>query len=66
MASRFLPRDLAALTTIGIFRMLTRTQLQAWHFETVSETVVRLFIDRMSERRYLGAERLNRNGVQVV
>jgi hypothetical protein len=66
MASRLLPRDLAALTTIGVFRMLTRTQLQAWHFEAVSETVVRRFIDRMSERRCLGAERINRNGVQVV
>jgi hypothetical protein len=66
MNGRVLPRDLAALTTIGVFRMLTRTQLQAWHFETVSETVVRRFIDRMVERRYLGAERINRNGVQVV
>jgi len=66
MASRLLPRDLAALTTIGVFRMLTRSQLQAWHFEAVSETVVRRFIDRMVERGYLGAERINRNGVQVV
>jgi len=66
VAGRLLPRDLAALTTIGILRMLTRTQLQAWHFETVSETVVRRFIDRMFERGYLGQERINRNGVQVV
>lgn len=66
MAGRLLARDLAALTTIGIFRMLTRSQLKAWHFESVSETVVRRFIDRMVERGYLGQERINRNGVQVV
>jgi hypothetical protein len=66
VAGRLLVRDLAALTTIGIFRMLTRAQLKAWHFESVSETVVRRFIDRMVERGYLGHERINRNGVQVV
>jgi hypothetical protein len=66
VAGRLLARDIAALTTIGIFRMLTRAQLKAWHFKTVSETVVRRFIDRMVERGYLGQERINRNGVQVV
>jgi hypothetical protein len=66
VAGRLLARDLAALTTIGIFRMPTRVQLKAWHFERVSETVVRRFIDRMVERGYLGQERINRNGVQVV
>jgi hypothetical protein len=66
VAGRLLVRDLAALTTIGIFRMLTRAQLKAWHFESVSDTVVRRFIDRMVERGYLGQERINHNGVQVV
>jgi hypothetical protein len=66
VAGRLLARDLAALTTIGIFRMLTRAQLKAWHFESVSDPVVRRFIDRMVERGYLGQERINRNGVQVV
>lgn len=66
VARRLLVRDLAALTTIGIFRMLTRAQLKAWHFESVSETVVRRFVDRMVERGFLGQERINRNGVQVV
>jgi hypothetical protein len=46
--------------------MLTRAQLKAWHFESVSDTVVRRFVDRMVERGYLGQERINRNGVQVV
>jgi len=66
VAGRLLARDLAALTTTGVFRMLTRAQLKAWHFESVSDTVVRRFIDRMVERGYLGQERINRNGVQVV
>jgi hypothetical protein len=66
VAGRLLSRDLAALTTIGIFRMLTRAQLKAWHFESVSDTVVRRFVDRMVEGGFLGQERINRNGVQVV
>jgi Replication-relaxation len=66
MAGRLLPRDFAALTTIGVFRMLTRLQLKSWHFVTVSDTVVRRFIDRVVERGFAGTERINRNGVQVV
>jgi len=46
--------------------MLTRAQLKAWHFQTVSDTVVRRFVDRMVERGFLGQERINRNGVQVL
>jgi len=61
-----LPRDADALTRIGRFRMLTRSQLHRWHFPTVSDTVVRRFVDRMTERGYLGAERLNGNGMQVL
>jgi hypothetical protein len=61
-----LPRDADALTRIGRFRMLTRSQLHRWHFPTVSDTVVRRFVNRMTARGYLGTERLNGNGRQVL
>jgi hypothetical protein len=63
---RVLPRDLESLAAIGRFRMLKRAQLHRWMFAGLSETVVRRFIDRLEERGWLGAERLNRNGTQVV
>src|SRR5919206_3802941 len=63
---RLLPRDLQSLAAIGRFRMLTRAQLQRWQFAGLSDTVVRRFIHRMEERRFLGSARLNKNGVQVV
>jgi hypothetical protein len=46
--------------------MLTRAQLKAWHFRELSDTVPRRFIDRMKKPGFLGEERINRNGVQVV
>jgi Replication-relaxation len=51
---------------VARFRMLTRSQLHRWKFAGLSDTVVRRFIHRMVERGFLGTERLNRNGVQVV
>ncbi|HXI12109.1 MAG TPA: replication-relaxation family protein [Thermoanaerobaculia bacterium] len=64
--TRRLPRDLDGLAAVARFRMLTRTQLHLWKFAGVSDTVVRRFIERMLERGWLGAERLNKNGAQVL
>lgn len=63
---RLLSRDLEGLAVIARFRMLTRAQLHRWKFAGLSDTVVRRFIHRMVERGFLGTERLNKNGVQVV
>jgi hypothetical protein len=63
---RLLPRDFESLAVVGRFRMLKRSQLRRWKFHGLSDTVVRRFIARMVERGWLGTERLNKNGVQVV
>lgn len=63
---RLLPRDFESLAVVGRFRMLKRSQLHRWKFHGLSDTVVRRFIARMVERGWLGTERLNKNGIQVI
>lgn len=62
---RILPRDIEAYILAGRFRMLTRQQLKRWLFADVTEAMVTRFFDRSTERRYLGVERLQGNGIQV-
>ena len=63
---RLTDRDVAVLTTVGRFRMLSRAQLKVWRFAEVSEPVVTRFVDRMESAGYLGAKRLGGNGELVL
>jgi hypothetical protein len=64
--ARILPRDLAALALIGKWRCIARYHLKAWIFPDVSDTMASRFVDRMTERGYLGAKRLNGIGTQLL
>jgi hypothetical protein len=66
MASPTLTRDLDVMRAVGRFRMLTRPQVKRWFFAEVSETVVTRFVERVTRKGWLSAERLHGNGVQVL
>ena len=66
MTSTLLARDAEVLAAIGRFRMLTRQQVKRWFFSDVSEPVVTRFLHRTNPSGYLGLQRLNGNGIQVV
>jgi len=64
--ARVLPRDLAALALIGKWKCIARHHLKAWIFPEVSDTMASRFVERMTERGYLGAKRLNGIGTQLL
>ena len=63
---RILPRDLAALALIGKWKCIARYHLKAWIFSEVSDTMASRFVERMTDRGYLGAKRLNGIGTQLL
>jgi hypothetical protein len=63
---RILPRDLAGLRVIGKWKCIARYHLKAWIFPGVSDTMASRFVDRMTERGYVGAKRLNGIGTQLL
>ena len=63
---RILPRDLAGLRVIGKWKCIARYHLKAWIFPDVSDTMASRFVDRMTERGYVGAKRLNGIGTQLL
>lgn len=66
MAPRLTPRDLALLAAVGRFRSLTRQQLKRWFFADVTEPVVTRVLDRLVVQHWLGSERIQGNGRQIV
>lgn len=61
-----LPRDRAALSVIGRFRMMTRVQIHGFAFPGRAENVVKRFVDRLTARGFLGAARLHGSGAQLL
>jgi hypothetical protein len=64
--ARILSRDLAGLRVIGKWKCIARYHLKAWIFSEVSDTMASRFVERMTERGYLGAKRLNGIGTQLL
>lgn len=64
--ARVLPRDIDALRVIGKWKCVARYHLKAWAFSEVSDTMASRFVERMTERGYLGVKRLNGIGTQLL
>jgi len=63
---RVLSRDIEGLRVIGKWKCIARYHLKAWIFPEVSDTMASRFVNRMTERGYLGTRRLNGIGTQLL